>query len=73
MDSNRLPENTVQYYLYPQDVPSNDVAEYLESLILECYSILGKCLGKYTWQDEPFHLKSVINQKGNIYSWFNDK
>ena len=56
-----LPENTMEYRLYPRLPPKlakSDVLQFLIEQIDAYHAHLSKYLVPYIWQNEPFRLKT---------------
>ncbi|CAL1530846.1 unnamed protein product [Lymnaea stagnalis] len=65
----RLPEDVVEYNIFPQvpsDLPENEVKEYLEKQIDAILAHLSRQIVNYIWQHESFNLKPKTSKKEEI-------
>lgn len=62
----RLPESTVEYFLYPSlgGTDEQSVEEHVDDLIVQYSSHLAAYLADYIWHKQPFSLRPVINGSG---------
>ena len=69
----RIPENTVQYVLFPSVDPTlncEDVKEKLDDLIVQYTSDLAPFLTDYIFHKESFILRPIINDNGILLGVF---
>lgn len=64
----RLPESTVEYFLYPNfdGIAEESIKEHADDLIVQYSSHLAAYLVDYIWHKQPFSLRPVINGSGMI-------
>ena len=66
--ANQLPEDVVDYIIYPiipQDIDDAGIKDFLEKQIDAILAHLSQKLLRYIWQHECFRLRPVITSTGN--------
>ena len=66
----QLPENVVEYHLYPRIAEGCDALQALSVLGAECMHVVNELCRDYIWNNQRFHLS--IPKQGLIllmYTW----